>query len=155
MAVTARTFIRISTRRFGLDDYFVLLAIAALSGATGVTLVYTRDLFLLEAVTRNPAYIFTIEDGKSFGSVVRIVISFPPMTWTATFAVKLSFLVLFRQLIKRISKRITIYIWLVILLTVLTWVFALTEGFIVCPHMNDLSKLSCMVCRLNALLISS
>lgn len=145
MAVTARTFIRIRTRRFGLDDYFVLLAITTLSGATSVMLNYTRDLFLLEAVTRNPAYIFTIEDDKGFGSVMQIVLSFPPMTWTATFAVKLSFLVLFRQLIKRVSKKLTIYIWVVILLTVLTWAFALTWGFIGCPYMNNLSKMSCML----------
>ena len=155
LAVTARTFIRIRTRRFGLDDYFVLLSIITLNGATSVMLNYTRDLFLLEAVTRNPAYMFTIEDGKSFGSVVQIVLSFPPMTWTATFAVKLSFLVLFRQLIKRVSKRITICIWVVIFPTVLIWAFALTEGYIGCPYMNDLSKLSCMVCRLDALLIRS
>lgn len=142
-------------RRFGLDDYFVLLAITTLSGATGVTMKYTRDLFLVEAMTRNPAYIFTIEDVKSLGSVVHIIVCFPPMTWTATFAIKVSFLVLFRQVAKRISKRITIYIWFVMLLTVLTWAFALSQDFVGCPYMNDPSEQSCIVCRLYALLIPS
>lgn len=153
MAVTARTIIRIRTRRFGLDDYFVLLAIITLSGATGVTLNYTRELFLVEAMTRNRAYVFTTEDVKSFGSVALIVVCLPPFTWTATFAVKFSFLVLFRELIKRISKRITIYIWVVILFTVLAWAFALSHPFIGCPHTNDPSKLGCMVASRRTLIL--
>lgn len=142
LAFTGRTIVRIRTRRFGLDDYFVIFAFIALSGATGLTLKCTRVLFFLEAMTRNPAYIFTTEDQRDLPSVFHIIQSFVPLTWTATFAVKLSFLALFRQLIKRVSKKITIYIWVVIVSTVLTWAFALTEPFISCPYMNEPSKLT-------------
>lgn len=154
MAATARIIVRIRTRRFGLDDCFVLLAIISLSGATGVVVGYTRDLFLVEAMNRNPTYILTIEDVKSFGSILRIASCLPPMTWTATIAVKLSFLVLFRQLVKLVSKKITIYIWVVILVSILTWVFGWSGTFLTCFLINQ-SKLSCMICRLDLLLSSS
>lgn len=115
-------------------------------------LKYTRELFFVEALTQNRAYILTSEDVKSFGSVLRIASCFPALSWTATIAVKLSFLVLFRQLIKRVSKRITIYIWVVITITALLWIFAWSGTLIACL-LNGPGKLSCMVCRLGALTI--
>lgn len=105
-------------------------------------LKYSHDLFLMEAMTLNPAYTYTTEDDKSFGRVLGIADCLNPLTWAATFAIKLSFLILFRQLNKRVSKRITIYIWVVILFTVLTWAFATIEPFISCHSFDDPRKLN-------------
>lgn len=142
VAATARIFIRIQTRRFGLDDCLVLFALISLSGATGVLLKYTRVIFLVEALSLNSAYIYTTEDDKSFGPILAITNCINPLTWTATFAIKLSFLVLFRQLIKHVSKRITIYLWVVILFTVLAWALASSEPFISCHDFDDPRKLN-------------
>lgn len=62
LAVEARGFIRIRTRRFGLDDYLVLFAIVCLSTSTGVLIKYTRILFIMEAVLFDTVYIYTTED---------------------------------------------------------------------------------------------
>lgn len=134
LAATARIFIRIRTRRIGLDDYLVLFALTSLCGATGLARKYSQRFFLMEAIFWNPAYIFTIEDAKSIGSVLRVIFFLNPLTWTATFAVKLSFLVFFRQFVKRVSKRITIYIWFVIFCTVLSWALTASEPFISCQY---------------------
>lgn len=128
-------------RRFGLDDCFILLAIISLSGATTIMMSYTRHLYLVEALISDRGYIITDDDVKTFDSVLRITFSFVVMSWTATIVVKLSFLVLFRQLVERVSKKITIYIWLVILLTAFLWISAWSATFILCL-LNGPSKLS-------------
>lgn len=135
--MAARIFIRIRTRRFGLDDYLVLFAFVCLSGSTGVILKYTRILFIIEAIFLNPAYIYTIEDNMEFGSALAVVNCLGPLTWTTTFFVKFSFLVLFRQLINRVSKRITTYFWVVVVCTVPAWLFACCEPFISCHYFKE------------------
>lgn len=64
--------------------------------------------------------------------VSKVVDAFVCLTWTATFAVKASFLALFRMLIRRISRRITIYYWVVVGCTAVTWAFMMAESFIFC-----------------------
>lgn len=64
--------------------------------------------------------------------VSKVVDAFVCLTWTATFAVKASFLALFRVLIRRISRRITIYYWVVVGCTGVTWAFMMAESFIFC-----------------------
>lgn len=154
MSAAARIIVRIHIRRFGLDDCFVLLAIISLSGATTVMINYTRHIYLVEALIEDRGYVVTSEDVKSFGYVLRTALVFPLMTWMATIAVKLSFLVLFEKLAKRVSKKITIYIWVVILLTALLGIFSWTANIIGC-FLNVPSKLSRMVCKLDMLIITS
>lgn len=115
---------------------------------------YTRHLFLVEALSQDPDYIITNEDIQSFGSVLRIAFCVPMMSWTATIAVKLYFLVLFRELTKRVSKKISIYIWAVILLTVSLGIFLLSATFIACV-LNRSRKLIRLVCILDVLIIPS
>ena len=131
--------IRIKSRRsISLDDYFLLFGLTCLTGATVLLLKYTRLIYMTEAVrllqtgTANIRVIFTLEDIFVMANVSKVVDAVVCLTWTATFAVKASFLALFRVLIRRISKRITIYYWVVVGCTGVTWAFMMSESFIFC-----------------------
>lgn len=130
--------IRIKSRRgISLDDYFLLFGLTCLTGATVLLLKYTRLLYMTEAVRllqtgANIPVIFTLEDIVVMADVSKVVDAFVCLTWTATFAVKASFLALFRVLIRRISRRITIYYWIVVGCTAVTWAFMMAESFIFC-----------------------
>lgn len=130
--------IRVKSRRgISLDDYFLLFGLTCLTGATVLLLKYTRLLYMTEAVRllqtgANIPVIFTLEDILIMADVSKVVDAFVCLTWTATFAVKASFLALFRVLIRRISKRITIYYWVVVGFTGVTWAFMMAESFIFC-----------------------
>lgn len=137
LSVAARVFIRIHTRRFGLDDYLVLFAFVCLSGSTSVIMKYTRILFIMEATLFNPAYVYTIEDNIESRNSLAVVDCLRSLTWTTTFFVKFSFLVLFRQLISCVSKKITVYFWVVVLFTVPAWAFTCCEPFVSCHYFGE------------------
>lgn len=79
-----------------------------------------------------PNVIFTLDDILDMADLSKIVDAIVCLTWSATFAVKASFLALFRVLIRRISRRITIYYWVVVGCTAVTWAFMMAESFIFC-----------------------
>lgn len=136
--------IRIKSRRgISLDDYFLLFGLICLTGATVLLLKYTRLIYMTEAVrllqqagqngaAHIPAVIFTLEDILELENVSKVIDAFVCLTWTATCAVKASFLALFRVLIRRISRKITIYYWVMVGCTGVTWVFMMAESFIFC-----------------------
>lgn len=144
ITVAARMSIRIKSRRgISLDDYFLLFGLTCLTGATALLLKYTRLIYMTEAVrllqqtgqkgtAHIPAVIFTLGDILEMANVSKVVDAVVCLTWSATFAVKASFLALFRMLIRRISRRITIYYWVVVGCTGVTWVFMMAESFIFC-----------------------
>lgn len=136
LAVAARIAIRIKfRRRLSLDDYFLLFGLACLSGAAGLAFKLMRILFLTEVLeTDHPVdYMFTVQDILDFKVAMAVVSSLLVLSWTATYAVKLSFLALFRHLISRLSKKITIYYWIIVGFTLLSWAYAVVEPFILCP----------------------
>lgn len=53
------------------------------------------------------------------------------LLWTATFAVKFSFLAFFRQLIQSVAN-IRMYFWIVVVFTTVSWMFVIAEPFILC-----------------------
>lgn len=145
ITIAARMSIRIKSRRaISLDDYFLLFGLTCLTGATALLLKYTRLIYMTEAVrllqqtgqktgtTHIPAVIFTLEDILDMANISKVVDAVVCLTWSATFAVKASFLALFRVLIRRISRRITIYYWVVVGCTGVTWAFMMVESFIFC-----------------------
>lgn len=136
LAVAVRIIIRIKWRRqLFLDDYILLFALACLSGAAGLTFRLMRILFLTEVLeTDHPVdYVFTFQDILDFDVAMAVVSSLVVLSWTATYAVKFSFLALFKQLISRLSKKITIYFWIIVGFTLLSWAYIVVEPFILCP----------------------
>lgn len=137
LAVAARVAIRIKTRRpLSLDDYFLLFGLACLSGAAGLAFRFTRVFFLSEILITDPSvhYVFTLQDILDLNDSISVYTSFIILSWTAIYAVKLSFLALFRPLISRLSKKITIYYWIIVGFTLLSWAYAVAELFIICPY---------------------
>lgn len=136
LAVAIRIAIRIKWRRqLSLDDYFLLFGLASLSGAAGLAFRLTRILFLTEVlVADHPVnYVFSAQDILEFNVAMAVVSSLVILSWTATYAVKFSFLALFRQLISRLSNKITIYFWIIVGFTLLSWAYVVVEPFILCP----------------------
>lgn len=136
LAITVRIAIRIKfRRRLSLDDYFLLFGLACLSGATGLAFRLMRILFLTEVLEADHPvdYVFTVQDILDFKLAMAIVSSLVVLSWTATYAVKFSYLALFRHLISRVSKRITVYYWIVTGFTSLSWAYVAVEPFILCP----------------------
>lgn len=135
LIVAARIGMRWRFRqRLYLDDYFLLLGLACLCGATGIILVSARKIFVAEALLVDPLFLWTIERVLAIASTAPAIIhSFLFLTWTVVIAVKFSFLALFRLLIQRISWKITFYYWFVVVFTVITWIYMVSEAFIACP----------------------
>lgn len=149
LAVAVRITIRIKLRRrLSLDDYFLLFGLACLFGAAGLALRLMRILFLTEVLeTDHPVnYVFTVHDILDFNDSMAVVSSLVVLSWTATYAVKFSFLALFRHLIRRLSKRITIYYWIVAGFTSLSWAYMVVEPFILCPVFGLSSSMSRVFC---------
>ncbi|KAF1993796.1 hypothetical protein P154DRAFT_540088 [Amniculicola lignicola CBS 123094] len=59
---------------------------------------------------------------------------YPAFIWTATFAIKFSFLAFFKGLIRDVSVKLTWYYWFVVVFTGMTWTFLVAEPFILCPY---------------------
>lgn len=135
LIVAARIGMRWRFRqRLYLDDYFLLLGLACLCGATAIILVSARKIFVTEALLVDQEFLLTIEGALTVGSTAPAIIhSFLFLTWTVVISVKFSFLALFRLLIQRISWKITSYYWFVVVFTVLTWIYMVSEAFIACP----------------------
>jgi hypothetical protein len=55
------------------------------------------------------------------------------LLWTATFAVKFSFLAYFRQLVQSVANMRT-YFWIVVAFTIVSWMFVIGEPFILCHY---------------------
>ena len=128
--------IRISTRRrLFLDDYIVLFGLVSLTVATGI-LYYAVDIFFVnDAVNRNPLFAFYIPAEK-LNSIIfgtKYLDIFLATIWTTTFAVKFSFLAFFEQLTKRVFA-IRTYLWTVVGITFVSWLFLVSEPFILCPY---------------------
>ena len=94
-----------------------------------------RILFLTEVLeTDQPLdYVFSAQDIMGFNDIMTVVSSMAILSWTATYAVKFSFLALFKQLISRLSKKINIYSWIIVGFTLLSWAYIVAEPFILCP----------------------
>ena len=130
-----RLALRIFTRRkLFLDDYILLFGLACLGAATGLVYSFSQLIFLSNAVRLDSTVFPTLDETNQLINSLKIIDSFLALIWTTTFAVKLSFLVFFKQLIERVSKKITIYYWVVVVFTIVTWMFLVSEAFILCPY---------------------
>ncbi|ORY70234.1 uncharacterized protein BCR38DRAFT_503520 [Pseudomassariella vexata] len=143
LSVVARAVIRLRTRRqLSLDDYLIFLAAAFLSAATGLMYHLCDEFYLSTAIQKDMSIVFRL-DLQQFNAIVINAVqenaTFLIIAWTTTFFVKFSFLAFFKGLI-RLVDRIKYYYWTVVVFTVVSWMFLVSEPFILC---SDFGYASC------------
>lgn len=135
IGVTGRLVIRIYTRRrLFLDDAFLVFGMACLSAATVLCYRMVRTLCLIDALQRYPDIIIPVDQFKPLLHAMAIGVSVLCLTWTTTFVVKFSFLILFWHLLQRTSKRLKKYYWVVTGTCVISWMFVICEPFVLCHY---------------------
>ena len=90
---------KLHTRRaLTLDDYFLLLSLACLTGAAILVLKFTRIIFIVEALELDQPLNtqFSNEDLSAALDAISVIDASWCLMWTSTFFVKFSFLALFR-----------------------------------------------------------
>ena len=137
LALIARFVVRIITRRpLYWDDLTLIIGAVCLTVATALMLKGEDDLFLGNTLQQEPSLAFSepldVLEHLLTDSVI-LVECFMAMAWTTIFAVKMSFLIFFKQLLHRLGK-INIYHWVVTAMTFLTWAYLMGEMFILCPY---------------------
>ncbi|KAI9823815.1 MAG: hypothetical protein M1826_007636 [Phylliscum demangeonii] len=142
IAAVVRTAYRLrSQRRLFVDDLFLLLACIFLAAATIVLYTTMTDLYL--SYSSWTLLLAADPDGAVKRGVryLRRFFAYASMTWTAIYAVKLSFLFFFRVLVDRI--RYMIMYWRVVLgATLVAGGLCVCESAIECPHF-DAESLHC------------
>jgi hypothetical protein len=137
LSVVGRGVIRVlSQRRPTLDDYFVLFGALCLIAATGVYYADIEYLYLTQALYIDPTIILKTPAPKLIKTAtvhMGFLDAYLNLLWTATFAVKFSFLAFFRQLVQSVD-RVRTYYWFVVGVTVVSWMFVVSETFILCHH---------------------
>ncbi len=109
------------------------------------------NLYLSTAIRLDQTIVFRLGSDRLnalVNTAVQTNHSFLILAWTATFLVKFSFLAFFRQLIWNVAG-IRRYYWAVVGLTALTWMFLITEPFILCSQFGFESRMSTASCLVN------
>lgn len=137
LAALARVVIRLRMqRRLYLDDAFLFFACVCLSAATGLLYRSVGVMYSDEELVIDPSSAFSalllIPQLLWFE---KILDSYLALLWAAIFAVKLSFLVLFKSLIRRL-KGITVYWSFAVTITTIVGCLCVTDSFMSCPHFN-------------------
>lgn len=137
ISVIARVFIRLHTRRaLAWDDAFLGLGVVCLSAATGIAYKECDNLFLSSALQQDPTEAFRLDSvtlNNLLDTSLPYLDAFLALAWTTIFAVKFSFLIFFKQLIRRLVK-INVCFWIVTVFTALSWMFMVSEAFILCSY---------------------
>ncbi|PVI05780.1 hypothetical protein DM02DRAFT_684190 [Periconia macrospinosa] len=129
-----------------VDDYFVLFGSICLVVATGFFHADFESTYLSQAVYLDASIVLKAPAPKLMKAAnthMTYIVTELVFLWTATFAVKFSFLAFFRPLVESVNKRIRIYFWVVVGLTLISWMFVISEPFILCPHFGRKSMKKC------------
>lgn len=149
--IMVQLVIRIYTRRkLYIGDCVLLFGLACLSAATYLDFTRSRMVFLNNALRIRPKIVPTVSELMDLLNSMKFLHLYLALIWTTTFSVKLSFLIFFKQLIDRVSGRTTIFFWIVVAFTVVSWMFIVSEPFILCPYFDSKageSLLSCFRCH--------
>lgn len=141
VTLIVRIITRLTSRhRIYIDDFLLLFAFVCLSAATGLVYSFGYKMWYNEASKLDPTVVVSFDEILSLMYSLPYIDAFLALAWTGTFCVKFSFLALFRLLIRRLSKSITIYYWIVVGFSVLTWMFLVSETFILCPYFGFNSR---------------
>lgn len=116
-------------RRIFVDDIFLFLACAFLTVAT--IIVYKIS------ATQDLSWLLMQPDGlqKTLVWYHQMIFAYLLLTWASIFAIKLSFLCIFRTLVDRLANMV-LYWRIVVGVTVISFGFCVVEVFIECPHLK-------------------
>ncbi len=138
LSVIGRTITRIYTRRrLALDDYLILFATICLGASIGLVHVFLPSLFLGRALSTDPIVVIPPDFLATLPKMISLTYSFLCLIWTVIFAVKFSFLALFRLLIQRLPMPIIRYFWITVGVTVASWIFVVVEPFVFCAGQSQ------------------
>jgi len=130
-------------RRLFLDDGFLLFGCACLCAGTGLLQKLLPVVYMVEGLQLNrhaaPLGPLGPQDLDNLIWYLKMLYSFVTLSWVTIFAVKLSFLVFFRNLIRRLTG-MNKYWKVVVVTTLLASGFNICEIFILCPHFNLSSR---------------
>lgn len=97
---------------------------------------FVSSMFLVEAlVTNHPDIELPSDFIEQVIRFQKFSTAFLVLTFTAIFAVKFSFLFLFKALIRNVRK-IVVYWWTVAVITGVVWAFGVAEFFLPCPYFD-------------------
>lgn len=124
----------------------------------GITYHEIEFGFLVQTLQKNPLLLSQIS-ANQFKELTTTPFAFLhaffALTWTAIYAVKISFLVFFKKLIKNVIK-IHTYYWIVGVITLISWIFVVLEPLVICQHPNQSfgtsyiqSLFDCLICSIN------
>lgn len=120
-------------KRLAVDDAFLIFAVVCLCVAIGLLFAFISSMYLLEAlITDDPNASIPIDIIHQVEWFRALSTAFLVLTFTTIFAVKFSFLFLFKALIRNVRK-MNIYWWIVVSTTVAVWAFGIVEFFLPCP----------------------
>ncbi|MCJ1466210.1 hypothetical protein MMC07_004829 [Pseudocyphellaria aurata] len=129
-------------KSLAVDDTFLIFALVCLSASMGLLFAFIPSMYMIEAlITNDPNAVITTDIFDRITSFRKLSTAFLVLSFTAIFAVKFSFLFLFKALIRNVRK-IKIYWWTVLLTTAAVWVFGVVEFFLPCPSFGT-DSLTC------------
>ncbi|KAL8898723.1 MAG: hypothetical protein Q9207_006553 [Kuettlingeria erythrocarpa] len=153
LSVTLRFYIRVRLQReFSIDDAFLIVAFGCLICSMAVMYSVTIDkLYLVHDLSAALPFAmsvgFPIEDMPADSAFLGPVYEYlkwitvnQTLAGCSVFAVKFSFLFLFRKLIDRIPRLIT-YWWFAMAFNVLAFGYVFSTNFLNCPYYNDRASL--------------
>lgn len=129
-------------RRLDADDYFLIFGLLCLGAGTVLVHLFCQTIFFIQAIQIDPPRIFPADQYEQLSKTYAAILSFLCIIWTAIFAIKFSFLALFRLLIRRLPKPIIRYYWITVGVTITTWLFFIAEPWIYCPYTDKANHLS-------------
>ncbi|MCJ1428168.1 hypothetical protein MMC29_006076 [Sticta canariensis] len=129
-----RIIIRLRYQKsLAVDDAFLIFAVVCLCVATGLLFAFLSSMYLLEAlITDDPNATIPMDIIDQVEWFRALSTAFLVLTFTTIFAVKFSFLFLFKALIRNVRK-MKIYWWTVVSTTAAVWAFGVVEFFLPCP----------------------
>jgi hypothetical protein len=143
LAFASRMIIRLTLRRrLNTDDYLLIFGAAALIAATVIIYRFSHLIYILNILQYDHTVIPTLSDLQAIGNAQGIQYSSIATMWTATCAVKFCFLTTCKALIAKVSFRITAWYWTAVFLSIITWGFATTVSFMICPYSGEALSMS-------------
>lgn len=133
----SRTIIRLRyQKRLFVDDVLLAVAVISLCTTMGLLLYNSSLLYLMEAVTTGlyspgGSSAARVEDQLNAFKLVYRGLQFGSLT--ATFSIKFSFLLFFRNLIRHLDT-IVLYWRVVLVIATSGWAYCVTMNFLSCGH---------------------
>lgn len=127
-------------KRLFIDDYFLLFGCSTLIAAFAITNVMFEGMYYEMSLLLGPIE-FLLQESSSAGFedharyLEQLCYSTEVFCWVTIFAVKLSFLLFFRQLVDRL--KIQLMYWRVTMcIVIISGIFCVCSIFISCPHLG-------------------